>query len=81
MAVEKDDLDTDKLVTIGVVGAILTAAISYFAAGMYHERVEQIQLEREQAPALEAAQADLQRQREATAGVENAIREVVAEER
>jgi len=81
MAVEKDNLDTEKLTTIGVVGALLTAAISYLAAGMYHERVGEIHTARQQAPALEKAAAEKDRQQAEAAGVEDAIREVAGEER
>lgn len=74
MAVEHDDPDNVKLATIGLVGAIATAAISYLAAGMYHERVQEIRAAEEQTPALEEAQ-----QMEAAqqpAGIEQAMKEI-----
>ena len=77
MAVEKDDLDTNRLVTIGLVGALATAAISYLAAGMYHERVEQMHVERQQAPALQEARSMKAAQQ--PAGIEEAMREIADE--
>ena len=81
MAVEKDNLDTGKLTTIGVVGALITAAISYLAAGMYHEMVRDLQVQRQDAPALEKAAAEQARQKDEAAGVDDAIREIAGEER
>lgn len=78
MACEPDELDTNKLSTIGIVTAFAVAAISYLAAGMYHERLEEIQTEGQTAPSLDHAQ-------DAKAagppdGIEDAMREVAGDQ-
>ena len=74
MACEHDDLDTNKLSTIGIVTAFAIAAISYLAAGMYHERLGEIQSENQTAPALDHAQEA--KAAGPPAGIEDAMREV-----
>ncbi len=78
MACEPDELDTNKLSTIGIVTAFAIAAISYLAAGMYHERIEQIQVERQSAPSLDHAQ-DAKTAGQ-PAGIEGAMREVAGDQ-
>ena len=78
MACEPDDLDTNKLSTIGIVTAFAVAAISYLAAGMYHERMEEIQVERQTAPSLDHAQES--KAAGQPAGIEDAMREVAGDQ-
>lgn len=44
MAIERDEIDTGLLATIGLAGAALVIAGSYFAAGIYwdHQRTDKI---------------------------------------
>ena len=78
MACEPDELDTNTLSTIGIVTAFAIAAISYLAAGMYHERIEQIQLEQQTGPALDHAQDG--KAAGQPAGIEDAMREVAGDQ-
>ena len=57
MAVQDDNLDTGKLVTIGLVGALLTVAGSYYAAGIFHEHERAQFVEKSIGPVAERTRA------------------------
>lgn len=53
MAIEKDEVDTGLLATIGLAGAALVIAGSYYAAGIYWDYKKQDQINRNIQPAIE----------------------------
>ena len=55
MAFERDDLDTGLLVTIGLAGALIVVAGSFFAAGIYWDHRNGLEVERTIEPAIERA--------------------------
>lgn len=57
MAIEKDEPDTGMLATIGLAGAALVIAGSYYAAGIYWDYKKEDQINRNIQPAIERMQA------------------------
>lgn len=57
MAVENDDVDTGLLATIGLAGAALVIAGSYFAAGIYWDYMRETAVQRTLQPVIEQTRA------------------------
>jgi hypothetical protein len=57
MAIEHDDLDAGLLATIGLAGALIVVAGSYYASGLHFEHVRAREVERTIQPAIDRVHA------------------------